>query len=411
MAGAGTTRSAPDAGRLRDAIETMGDDIVATLQDLVRLPSITGDEKEVGAYVADFCRDMGLPVEIVEAEPGRPNVIATWDGGDGGPSLLFNDHLDIVPPGPLDYWTHPPFAAEIDGGRVYGRGTIDTKSGLTTLLMATKAARALALPIRGKLTLMFSCDEEVGGALGMQHLGKLGYLDADMAVVAEPTTMQIEIATKGRLNLEITTRGVATHGARPWLGHSAIEDMVDVVNGLRTLARELESRTHPLLGVATLCIGTIDGGTVPNMVPNKCVLGIDRRVLPTEDPDVAMAEIQAILDRLAKEKEGFDASMRQLVWWPGYVIDEDEPIVRIACRAFETVVGRKPTVAGKDAGTDASWINVLGDIPVIMFSPGNGLEAMNADENVAIDDLITATKVIGQILYDVLVDGAEPGGA
>ena len=139
--------------------------------------------------------------------------------------------------------------------------------------------------------------------------------------------------------------------------------------------------------------------------------GLRTRVLQTEDADVAMAEIQAILDRLAKEKEGFDASMRQLVWWPGYVIDEDEPIVRIACRAFETVVGRKPTVAGKDAGTDASWINVLGDIPVIMFSPGNGLEAMNADENVAIDDLITATKVIGQILYDVLVDGAEPGGA
>ena len=144
MAGAGMTQSAPDAGRLRDAIETMGDEIVATLQDLVRLPSITGEEKEVGAYVAAFCRDMGLPVEVVEAEPGRPNVIATWDGGNAGPSLLFNDHMDIVPPGPLDYWTHPPFAAEIDRGRVYGRGTIDTKSGLTTLLMATKAARALA---------------------------------------------------------------------------------------------------------------------------------------------------------------------------------------------------------------------------------------------------------------------------
>ncbi len=404
MTDANTTTSGSGATRLLEKIETMRDDTVTTFQELVRIPSITGEENEVGAYVADFCRNMGLDVEIVEAEAGRPNIIATWDSGDPGTSLLFNDHLDIVPPGPLEYWSHPPFAAEIDDGRVYGRGTIDTKSGLTTLLMATKAARDLALPIRGKLTMIFSCDEEVGGALGIQHLGKLGYLKADMAVVAEPTTMQIEIATKGRLNLEITTRGVATHGARPWLGHNAIEDMVDIVNELRALTKEIENRTHPLLGHATLCVGTIDGGTVPNMVPNICVLGLDRRVLPTEDRDKAMAEMQAILDRLGNETPGFSASMEKLVWWPGYVMEEDEPIVHIACRAFEKVVGRPPTVAGKDAATDASWINVLGGIPVIMFSPGKGLEAMNADENVAIDDLVVATKVIGQILYDVLAD-------
>jgi len=399
------TRQIPADASLLHKIDAMRGEIVSMLQSLVRTPSITGDEAKVGQLVADFCRDLGLAVQIVEAEPNRPNVIARWDSGLPGPSLLLNDHLDIVPPGPLENWSHPPFAAEIANGRVYGRGTIDTKSGLTTILMATKAAREIGLPICGQLTLVFSCDEEVGGAKGMQFLCRNGYIKADMAVVAEPTTMQVEIATKGRLNLEITTRGVATHGARPWLGHNAIEDMVEVIAGLRLLARLLEGRSHPLLGRATLSVGRIDGGTVPNMVPNKCVLGLDRRVLPSETPEAAEAEIQAILDELKVKIPGFDASMKRLVWWPGYVLDQGAPIVRVACKAFETVMGRQPTVAGKDAGTDASWINVLGQVPVVMFSPGNGLEAMNADENVGIDDLVAATKVMGQIIHDVLAAG------
>lgn len=391
-------------------IEAMREEIVETLRALIRIPSITGDEARIGGHVAELCRAMGLEVEIVEAEPGRPNVVARWDSGRPGPHLLLNDHLDMVPPGPLEYWTHPPFAAEVSDGRVYGRGAIDTKSGVTTILMAVKAARETGLAIRGRLTLIFSCDEEVGGALGMQHLGRNGYLDADMAVVAEPTTMGVEIGTKGRLNLEITTRGIATHGARPWLGHNAIEDMVEVILELRELERELKERTHPLLGHATLNVGRIDGGTVPNMVPNKCVLGLDRRVLPTEDPDQAEAEIRAILDRIEARRPGFDATLERHVWWPGYAVDANEPIVRAACEAVEKVVGSPPEVRGKDAGTDASWINVLGGIPVVMFSPGDGMTAMNADENVGVDDLVTATKVIGQIVSDVLVDGGPAAG-
>jgi succinyl-diaminopimelate desuccinylase len=384
-------------------IESMREEIVGTLRDLIRIPSITGDEAQIGAHVADICQAMGLEVEIVEAEPGRPNVVARWESGLPGPHLLLNDHLDMVPPGPLEYWTHQPFDADVADGRIYGRGAIDTKSGVTTLLMAIKAARETKLPICGRLTLVFSCDEEVGGRLGMQHLARNGYLNsADMAVVAEPTSLEVEIGTKGRLHLEITTRGIATHGARPWLGHNAIDDMAEVIRELGLLAAELETRTHPLLGHATLNVGRIDGGTVANMVPNKCVLGLDRRLLPEEDPDAAEAEIAAILECVKARRPGFDASLQRHVWWPGYAIDPSEPVVRAACEAVEKVIGKPPVVRGKDAGTDASWINVLAGIPVVMFSPGDGFTAMNADENVGIDDLVTATKVIGQIVSDVL---------
>lgn len=391
-----------DTTKLMQNIDDMKEEIVGTLQSLVRIPSITGDEAKIGAFVADICRRMGLAVEVLESAPGRPNIVASWDSGVPGPSLLLNDHLDMIPPGPLEYWTHPPFAAEIADGRVYGRGTIDTKSGVTTLLMAVTAMRRLQIPIRGRITLLFVCDEEVGGAMGIQWFAKTGRLKADLAVVAEPTTMQIERATKGRMNIGITTRGIATHGARPWLGHNAIEDMAKVVLALADLGERIKAKTHPLLGHGSLSTGIIQGGTVPNMVPNKCRIEVDRRLIPGDTQESVLAEFQAVLDRIAAENPGFDASMEQLLWWPGYLVEEDEPIVRIAASAFEKVMGYRPVITGKDAGTDASWINALAGIPVVMFSPGNGKNAMNADENVIIQDLVNATKVIAQIACDVV---------
>ncbi len=391
-----------NATRLLGAIERMSEETVALLQSLVRIPSITGNEAQIGVFVADFCRGIGFQVEVLEAAPGRPNIIATWDSGTPGPTLLLNDHLDIIPPGPLEYWTHPPFAAEIADGRVYGRGTIDTKSGVSTLLIAAKALRESGIGIHGKLVLLFVCDEEVGGKLGIQHVAKSGRLKADMAIVAEPTTMQVEIATKGRMNIGITTRGVATHGARPWLGHNAIEDMARLVLELGQLGEKIKAKHHPLLGHGSLNVGIIEGGTVPNMVPNKCRIEVDRRLIPSETQEAVLAEFQQVLEFLRRSTPGFSSEMEQLLWWPGYAIDAAEPIVTTICHAFEQVVGHKPVIAGKDAGTDASWINTLGGIPVVMFSPGNGKEAMNADENVAIADVITATKVIAQTVHDVL---------
>ncbi|MFA6180416.1 MAG: M20 family metallopeptidase [Candidatus Methylopumilus sp.] len=387
-------------------IEGSRDEAVVVLQTLVRFPSITGDEAAIGAFVADYCRALGLAVEIVEAKPGRPNVIATWDSGLEGPTLLLNDHLDIVPPGPLSAWTYPPFDAVVVEDRVYGRGTIDTKSGLTTLLIAVRAARSIRLPIRGKLVMIFTCDEETGGRLGMQHLGRNGYLNADMAVVAEPTSMRIEIATKGRLSFEIETSGTATHGARPWLGHNAINDMSRIVLALEQLGHDLASRPHARMGRPSLNVGTMQGGTVPNMVPNWCRVEVDRRLVPGETREQVIQQVQSEIDALRARHPYLKASIVEKIWWPGYMLDESEPIIDIAARAFEQVVGCRPEIGVKDAGTDASWIHNLAGIPVIMFSPGDGPSAMNADENVSITDMMTATKVIGQIIADVLVNVA-----
>ena len=335
--------------------------------------------------------------------PVGPTLIATQDSGRPGKTLLLNDHLDMVPPGPLENWTHPPYAADVADGRVYGRGTIDTKSGVTTMLMATRALINSGLPINGKLVLAFSCDEEVAGDLGIKYLQKLGRLKADLALVTEPTTMKVELGTKGRLDLIFETQGGGgTHGARPWLGHNAIEDMMLVIASLQKYAASLEFRTHPKLGRASLNVGKIEGGTVGNMVPSYCRIEVDRRVLPNEDVDNVMAEIQALLDALSREHPKLRVTMKKRIFWSGYVVEEDAPVVQSFCRAFTTVVGETPQLGYKDAGTDAPYIFLSGT-PVVMFSPGNGHRAMNADENVDISDLMLATKVVAQFIHDVLV--------
>jgi succinyl-diaminopimelate desuccinylase len=390
------------ASLLQKEVDVLREDIVECLRNLVKIPSITGDEAAIAAHISGLLREMKFEVEVLEAEPGRPNLIATWDSGRPGKTLLLNDHLDMVPPGPLENWTHPPYAADVADGRVYGRGTIDTKSGVTTMLMATRALVNSKLPINGKLVLAFSCDEEVAGELGIKYLQKLGRLKADLALVTEPTTMKVELGTKGRLDLIFETQGVATHGARPWLGHNAIEDMMLVIASLQKYAASLEFRTHPKLGRASLNVGKIEGGTVGNMVPSYCRIEVDRRVLPNEEVDNVMAEIQALLDALSKEHPKLQVTMKKRIFWSGYVVEENSPVVQMFGRAFTAVVGAMPELGYKDAGTDAPYIFLSGT-PVVMFSPGNGHRAMNADENVDISDLVVATKVVAQFIHDVLV--------
>ena len=221
-------------------------------------------------------------------------------------------------------------------------------------------------------------------------------------MVAEPTTMRIEIATKSRLAVQITTHGKATHGARPWLGHNAILDMTRVIDQLLKLNGQIEQRKHELLGPSSLNIGTISGGIISNIVPDKCLLEIDRRLVPEETKEVAYGEISEIVGRLNAQVPEFNGTVEERQWWPGYIIQEEEPVIDAAKRAFRAAIGSEPVVAGKDASTDASWINILAGVPVIMFSPGEGARAGNVNESVRIRDLVDGTRVVAQFVREVL---------
>lgn len=384
---------------INNYVEGDRSEIVKTLQDLVKIPSLTGEEKEIGAYIANFCESIGLDVEVIEAEPGRPNVVARWDTGLPGPTLLLQDHLDTFPPGDIDRWKYHPYAATVEGEHMYGRGTVDTKSGVTTILRSVKAIKDLGLPLCGKLLVVFSCDEETGGSeLGLKHLIDQDVIQADLALVAEPTTMKIEVGTKSRLLVHITTRGIATHGARPWLGRNAILDMVKVIQQLEKLDQDIQARTHPDFGPSSMNIGRIEGGTIPNIIPDVCTIQVDRRLLPSETRESACQEIQDILDRLSDNGDILEPEFEVKQWWPGYHLDAEEPVIALLSNAYRSALGDEPVLDVKDAATEASWINLLAGVPVAMFSPGDGERAGNIDESVRIDDLVNATKVVSQFI-------------
>lgn len=377
-------------------------DAVRFLRDLLRIPSVTKHEAEVGAFIAERLRRSGAPVSVVEAEPGHPNVLLAAKGAAPGPTFLLNDHMDVVPAGPLDQWTVDPFGAEERDGWVYGRGAVDSKGGLAALLMATEAYLAAGGPHRGELLLTAVCDEEMGSVLGTRYLLARGLIRGDFGLVAEPTGNRIEVATKGVFHVEIATRGRIAHGGKPWAGVNAIEQMGRFMAALGPLRERLATRTHALLGHPSLMCSMIQGGTVPNMVPGECRMVVDRRIIPGETSAQALAEIEGILETLRRTEPTFQPTTRVLLDWPGVEVPADMPVVPALRQAIVDVLGREPEVGGKDGGTDAAWIYQATKIPMVHFSPGESLYVLGPDERIRIADYLAAIKVLVLTLHAIL---------
>src|SRR4051794_27027457 len=207
---------------LRHLVQSRRERCIGFLQQAIRIPSVSKDEAAIGALLAATLAATKAEVQVVEAEPGHPNILASAKSGAPGPVLLLNDHMDVVPPGPRDEWTDDPFGGVIRDGWLYGRGAVDSKGGLCAMIMATEIYLAAGGPTRGELFVTTVCDEEVGGLLGTRHLLKQNLIRGDFGIVAEPTGSRIEIATKGVLHLEIKTKGRMAHGGKPWAGINAI---------------------------------------------------------------------------------------------------------------------------------------------------------------------------------------------
>lgn len=375
---------------------------VEFLQQAIRIPSISKHEAEMGAFLAAALRGAGADVRVVEAEPGHPNVLASARGRQPGPVLLMNDHMDVVPPGPRDEWEVDPFGGVIKEGWLYGRGAVDSKGGLCAMMMATEIFLAAGGPARGELFVTAVCDEEVGGQLGTRHLLREKLIHGDFGIVAEPTGNRIEIATKGVLHVEIATKGRMAHGGKPWAGINAVEHMARVIDRLGPLRQRLSARRHPLVGSPSITVGTIAGGTVPNMVASDCRMILDRRVLPGESSRAALDEIEAMLESLRADDPTFSASIRVLLDWPSVEVPRDVPVLAALRSAVQEVTGTDPEIGGKDGGTDAAWIYEATGIPMIHFSPGDARFVLAANERVNLDAYMTAIEALVLTYEDVL---------
>lgn len=368
------------------------DRLIRLAQDMVRIPSDNppGREGELARFLAGYLTRAGLRSELREVAPDRPNVVARLGETGLRPHLILNGHIDALPPG--EGWTRDPYGGEIVSGRLYGRGATDMKGPVASLIAAVEAVKESGAKLRGSVTLTAVVDEE-GTQEGTRRLVQEGVV-GDFAIVAEPTEFLPVAAHKGDMYIEVVTHGREAHASTPQAGINAIDQMADIIVELRGLADRLRERTHPLVGSPTLSVGTIEGGMITPMVPGRCRITIDRRVLPNEIPVEAVYQVQEAVDRVRHRRPDVQANVRMVAFAPSMETDARNPLVSAAREATARMLGRDPGVHGWAATCDANLLVNEGKTPTIVFGPGSIAEqAHKPDESVAIEDLVTAAKI------------------
>jgi succinyl-diaminopimelate desuccinylase len=347
-------------------------DPVSLTQRLVRFDTVNPSSTELSCarYLAELLEAGGFTVRLHEFAPGRASLVAQARGGSGAP-LCFAGHLDTVPLGAAP-WTHDPFAGDTDGGRLFGRGSSDMKSGIAALACAAlDLVRSGALQKAG-LSLVFVAGEETG-CEGASHLartaGALG--TASALVVGEPTDGYPLVGHKGALWLEARTRGVTAHGSMPERGVNAIYRAARAVATLERFRFDIAPDT--LLGLPTLNVGTIRGGLNVNSVPDEVLIGIDIRTLPGQHHEQLRAELARAL--------GADVELKSRVDVQGLRTDVSHPFVEQVFDVVERRLGRRPEPASAPYFTDASILTpAFGGIPTVVLGPGALVQAHQTDE-------------------------------
>ncbi|MCM8750146.1 M20 family metallopeptidase [Thermomicrobiaceae bacterium CFH 74404] len=375
--------------------EIREDEVIAFLRDLVRIPTVNppGDVRDAAEYCRRTLAAEGFETEFETAEPSKPNLIAWLRAGDG-PTLLFNSHLDVVPVGEEASWTHPPFAAEISEGRVYGRGANDDKASVTAQVMGAIALKRSGVPIRGTLIVNEVADEEVGGRLGAHLIAERPDIQPDYVIVGEPTLNRICVGERGGVGISVVVYGRTAHGALPWEGVNAIEGMARVITALQQeLWPRLERKTHPYFAHASATISLIEGGVKTNVVPDRCSIFIDRRLIPGEMPEEAIAEVREVAERAVAGVPGLRVEVGPAREWggrPAVMSPPESPVVQ-GMLAVNRFLGLDTELTGFSMGTDGRFFAAKG-YPTIIYGPGDPSLAHKPDEWVGIDEVMAATR-------------------
>jgi acetylornithine deacetylase len=368
----------------------------ALLESLVRIDSVNpsldsagGGEKAIGCFIADFCRDRKLEFKFQDVEGERRNLVA-WVPGSGDDKLLFVAHMDTVP---VKGWKRDPFEPLTIGNRLYGRGACDTKASLVAMLLALDSIRR-ERP-RATIVVAGSVDEEFQKK-GARALGEIRPLFSG-AVVGEPTDLEVVVAHKGSVRWQIETIGRAAHSSVPENGRNAIVAMAETVLALKKLGDDLRAKATPLTGAPSLTVSMIEGGTDICTVPPRCVISIDRRLVPGESAAQALLDVETLLRSVATKNA--DVLVRSIL--PAV---EDPPVSGVASKPLAGIVHNACAqyagtgeFRGVPYGTDASLLSAAG-IPCIIVGPGSIEQAHTVDEFVDLSQLDKAFDIYRSVM-------------
>ncbi|HET6486778.1 MAG TPA: M20 family metallopeptidase [Spirochaetia bacterium] len=377
-------------------------DAAKLLQELVRIGSInpmgrdlagpTIGEARLTTFLETFLRSLGLRPVRQKVHEGRENLYAVYQPSGARGLVLLEAHQDTVP---VDNMTIDPFGGDSRDGKVWGRGACDVKGGMAAILTAVRRLVA-ERSLRTGVMVAFTVDEEQTFA-GVKKLLEAP-LRPDLAVAAEPTSLEIVIAHKGVARWKVRTTGQSCHSSYPERGVNAIYRMAPVIAAHERYAAILAAgRHHPLTGTATLSVGVIRGGTSVNTVPSWCEMEVDRRLLPGEDGEEAFRDAERYLRETLPPQITVDLVEPWLLD-PPLDTPQDAEVVSLARRAVAAVKG-DPRVCGVPYGTDASKL-ALGGIPSIVLGPGDIAQAHTSDEWISIEQLDQAVEIYYRIVME-----------
>ncbi|MBX3449142.1 MAG: M20 family metallopeptidase [Planctomycetaceae bacterium] len=375
-------------------------DPLPLLKQLIAIPSVNPMgravegpeylEGRVSDFLCEQLKSLGIDYERREIAPGRANILARCEAGSGAPVVLLDAHQDTVP---VDGMTISPFEPFERDGKLYGRGSCDVKGGLATMFAAFVRLVKEQPAGRATVVLSMTCDEEAT-SIGIHDLcgswhGKappyrLCPKKPDVAVVAEPTELQVVVAHRGALRWKIRVGGVACHSSRPQDGVNAIYRMAKVVNALEEFADYLPGSVpaHPLCGPATLSVGLIEGGASVNVVPDHCTVDIDRRMLPGESSESALETVRAWI----AERVDFPFEFLPSFCNSAALSEElSGPWSARLQQVLKNTVGPRERI-GVAYGTHASRTAAAG-VPSVVCGPGDIAQAHTKDEWIEIRQL------------------------
>lgn len=391
-----------EVAKVRGLCSAHEKELIEFCRNLVRTPSVNGQnsEKEIALLLADQAKKLDLPQRLIALEKDRPNVFVGEDfGGKNG--LLFVAHLDTVPTGDESKWKHKPFGAEIEGGKLYGRGAIDCKAGIALSLYTLKILSDL-----GKLKIAkFAAvvDEESGAdsKLGARYLLDKG-LNAQAAIYTYSGAETITIGHRGGVRLWIEATGEAAHtGSKSWQNKEKGANAIEAIAQLVSLLPEIKMEgSHPLFpGYGFVLTPTlIEGGSGESIVPDRAKVLIDARLLPNNDNAEYIGKVVELTKKLETEKIKFRVSVKNNV--PAVVISPNEKIVQVLKNLDEEVMGITPEVGGCGPWNEG-YMFIGKGIPTICGFGAEGDGAHSPDEYLKLDTLAKILEIYVRAALDL----------
>ena len=405
-------------------VEERRGESVRLLQELVRVPSVTGDEGAVQEVVERAFRERGLAVDVWEATPeeispykehvgeqagyeNRPNVVGVRAGKGGGRSLLLNAHVDTVAAGDASAWSRDPFSGDVEGDLLYGRGSCDMKGGLVSYLAALDALSELGVELRGNVSVAATVGEENGG-LGALSTVLRGYR-ADAALITEPTHLALVPAQGGSLVFRLTVPGRSAHAAVRDEGVSALETFIPIFEDLRAFEEERNATLHHplyehLRNKVPINVGTVRAGNWASTVPESLVAEGRVGLIPGEQIETFRETVADRIAAVARRDPWLRENPPKLEWFGGQFapaeVPPDAPICEAVKRAHERATSEEPIVEGVPYGADMRLFIRFGGMPCVMYGAGDVNVAHAPDEYVSITELLTASKTVACLLAE-----------